>query len=288
MARKSKSVGFKDETGESNMIRFLILVGSLVTFLVAQGRTAERPNIVVIMADDLGLGDVSFHVRTIRKQTPIVETPILNRLAEKSLWFTDGHSATAFCAPTRYAVVSGNKNYRSYAPWGVWSTFGESAFVQGHATLGTVVRDAGYQTGFVGKWHLGGDFHVPETQGIYRGKKNGDLTGRVDMTRMIAGGPKDCGFDYDFTSPCRIQGPIYLLYENQVWSPLTEDSEIFFERRKRDRPLFNLNDSPIETPTTNRIDEPAQAFRVRATRDDYLRIRNSGVRTAPQKLVESE
>ncbi|PAY16884.1 sulfatase [Rhodopirellula sp. SM50] len=210
------------------MTRFLAILAACFVASATSSRADERPNIVVIMADDLGLGDVSFHVRSIQKREPLVETPTLDALAARSLWFTDGHSATALCAPTRYAVMSGNNNYRCYAPWGVWSTFGQSAFKQGHATLGTVVRDAGYQTGFVGKWHLGGDFYVPGSEQIYRGKKNGDLTGKVDMTRMISGGPKDCGFDYDVTTPCGIQGPIYLLYENQVWSPLADDSHIVF------------------------------------------------------------
>ena len=115
-----------------------------------------------------------------------------------------------------------------YAPWGVWSTFGESAFKPNHATLGTVVRDAGYQTGFVGKWHLGGDFYIPGSDVFYRGPKNGDLTGKVDMTQFVSGGPRDCGFEYDFTTPCGIQGPIYLLYENHVWSPIADDSQIIF------------------------------------------------------------
>ncbi|WP_063870283.1 sulfatase family protein, partial [Novipirellula maiorica] len=214
------------------MIRSIIFCCVCLGVIVTRCNAAERPNIVVIMADDLGLGDVSYHVRTIQKQEPLVETPVLDALAAQSLWFTDGHSATALCAPTRYAVMSGNNNYRSYAPWGVWSTFGPSAFNEGHATLGSVVRDAGYQTGFVGKWHLGGDFYVPGSQEIYRGKKDGDLTGKVDMTRMISGGPKDCGFDYDFTTPCGIQGPNYLLYENQVWSPLEDDSKIVFLNRE--------------------------------------------------------
>ena len=123
--------------------------------------TESRPNVVVILADDLGLGDISFYVQTIQNKTPVVETPTLDNLASNSLWFIDGHSATSLCAPTRYAVMSGNNNYRSYAPWGVWSTFGETAFEIGHATLGTVARDAGYKTRFIGKWHLGGDFLIP-------------------------------------------------------------------------------------------------------------------------------
>lgn len=190
------------------------------------GGTARSPNIVFILADDLGLGDVSFHARNIQKKEPLVETPAIDALAAQSLWFTDGHSATSLCAPTRYAVMSGNNNYRSYAPSGVWSTFGQSAFKPGEVTLGSVVRDAGYRTGFIGKWHLGGDFKIPGGDEIYRGKKDGDLTGKVDMSRMVSGGPKDCGFDYDFTTPCGIQGPNYLLYENQVWHPLAKDSRI--------------------------------------------------------------
>ena len=229
-ARQQRRVASRERPGRLRVAAHFSLCFTIawqVAFL-SHAVAADRPNIVVIMADDLGLGDVSFHVRSIQKKQPLVETPTIDALAAKSLWFTDGHSATALCAPTRYAVMSGNNNYRSYAPWGVWSTFGKSAFIEGHATLGTVVRDAGYQTGFVGKWHLGGDFLIPGSTEFYRGKKDGDLTGKVDMTRMVSGGPKDGGFDYDFTTPCGIQGPNYLLYENQVWSPLAADSQIVF------------------------------------------------------------
>ena len=188
----------------------------------------EKPNIVFILADDVGLGDVSFHARNIQKKDPFVETPTIDAMAAQGLWFTDGHSSTALCAPTRYATMSGNNNYRSYAPAGVWSTFAPSAFKQGEATLGTVVRDAGYRTGFIGKWHMGGDFYVPNSKTIYRGPKNGDLTGKVDVTRWAGSGPRYCGFDYDFISPCGVQGPLYLLYENERWHKWAEDSEIVF------------------------------------------------------------
>ncbi|MEJ6562041.1 MAG: sulfatase-like hydrolase/transferase [Akkermansiaceae bacterium] len=192
------------------------------------GVTRSRPNIVLIMADDIGLGDISHHVRTQLKKDPIVETPNLDALARQSLWFTDGHSATALCSPTRYCVMSGNNNYRSYAPWGVWGTFRESPFKKGEVTIGTVTRDAGYHTGFVGKWHLGGDFRDIKTGGIFRSTKRGDIVDQVDVTKMLGGGPKDCGFDYDFTLPCGVQGPVYTAYENQEWYPLRKDSKIIF------------------------------------------------------------
>ena len=111
---------------------FILLVSSLFLFsswsfvgprdsVEAEEPAMEKPNIVFILADDVGLGDVSFHARNITKTAPFVETPNIDALAEQGLWFTDGHSATALCAPTRYAVMSGNNNYRCYSPGGVWS-----------------------------------------------------------------------------------------------------------------------------------------------------------------------
>lgn len=205
----------------------LVALFALVTCLPAFA-TDDRPNIIFVLADDVGLGDVSFHDRNIRQKEPFIETPNIDALAAQGLWFTDGHSSTALCAPTRYCTMSGNNNYRCYAPAGVWSTFAPTAFKEGEVALGTVVRDAGYRTGMIGKWHMGGDFYVPDTKKIFRGAKSGDLTGKVDVTHWAGSGPRYCGFDYDFISPCGVQGPLYLLYENEVWHPWAEDSEIVF------------------------------------------------------------
>ncbi|MGJ8641009.1 MAG: sulfatase family protein [Opitutaceae bacterium] len=218
------------------MIKTLITLSAFIVMSVSQA--SEKPNIVFIMADDLGLGDVSFHARKILKKQPLFETPNIDALAEQGLWFTDGHSATALCAPTRYAVMSGNNNYRCYSPGGVWSTFAPTPFREGEITLGTVVRDAGYHTGMVGKWHMGGDFYQAGSKTkIYRGPKSGDILDKVDVSEWAGSGPKYVGFDYDFISPCGIQGPLYLLYENEKWFPLAQDSEIIF-----------LNDKTAKTP----------------------------------------
>ena len=81
------------------------------------------PNVVLIMADDVGLGDISYHVRNIMELEPAFETPSIDSLARQGMWFTDGHSATALCSPTRYCVMSGNNNYRSHAPMGCLEYF---------------------------------------------------------------------------------------------------------------------------------------------------------------------
>ena len=174
----------------------------------------SQPIIVVIMADERDLVDISFHIRSIQNKVSIVEPTTFDQLASQSLRFTDGHSASALCIPIRYAVMIGNNNYRSYAPWGVWSTFGKSAFKPDHVTLGMVVRDADYHTGFVvnGTWKV--TFIFLEVLLYLSQTKNDDLTGKVDITQLVSGGPRDCGFVNEFNALCGIQGPIYLLYEN--------------------------------------------------------------------------
>ncbi|TWU55591.1 sulfatase family protein [Rubripirellula reticaptiva] len=195
-------------------------------------QATDRPNIVLIMADDLGLGDVNYYQKKFQAKKSLVPTPAMDALAKDGMWFTDAHSATALCSPTRYCVMSGNMNYRSYAPWGVWGSFRESPFKPGEATLGSVAKSAGYATGFVGKWHLGGDFLDSATGEIYRKSERNDPNTTVDMTKMVGGGPPSIGFDYSLTLPCGIQGPSYTVYENGNWLPLKDDSKIIFLDKK--------------------------------------------------------
>ncbi|GLR70699.1 sulfatase-like hydrolase/transferase [Agaribacter marinus] len=111
----------------------------------------QPPNIVVILADDIGVGDISFYRNRFSKRKPVVSTANIDALAQQGVWFADAHSATALCAPTRYAVMTGKNNYRSYAPWGVWGSFQPNAISAEEPTLGNVLKMQGYNTGFIGK-----------------------------------------------------------------------------------------------------------------------------------------
>ncbi len=134
----------------------------------------DRPNIVLIMTDDLGYGDVSAYGAT------TIQTPNIDRLAKEGLRFTDAHSSAATCTPSRYALLTGEYAWRKP---GTGVLPGNAALIvdPGRPTLASVLKGAGYTTGVVGKWHLG------------LGPQGGP-----DWNGDIAPGPNDLGFDYSF------------------------------------------------------------------------------------------
>lgn len=193
---------------------------------------AQKPNIVVILADDVGSGDISFYRNHFMDGKPVFETPNIDALAEGGMWLTDAHSSTSLCAPTRYAIMSGKNNYRSMAPWGVWNSYLEGAIKPGDTTIGTVARDAGYASGFIGKWHLGLSFNRLDGKGYYRGNDEDPNPVPADMMQIASGGPKDLGFTYSYALPTGVQGPLYMAYENEKWAPFTKNSKMICVNRK--------------------------------------------------------
>ncbi|MCP9237703.1 arylsulfatase [Lewinella sp. JB7] len=205
------------------ILTLLLLLTAAV--VLSQPPAPSLPNVVVVLADDIGYGDLSGY-RRLSGLDVVVETPNLDRLMERGLTFTDAHSPTSLCAPSRYAVMTGNNPYRSYAPWGVWGSFQPTPIEPKDMTLGKLMRGAGYHTAFLGKWHLGGDYHVRgDTTKIYRGDRS-KFQRDVDVTRIVGAGPREQGFDYSLTFPAGIQDVPYVVYENQEWLPLTPESRI--------------------------------------------------------------
>lgn len=149
---------------------------ALAALLLAGTRPQTAPpNVVVILADDLGYGDVGCYGAT------KIRTPNIDRLAAGGLRFTDGHSPSATCTPTRYALLTGEYAWRK----GIRILPGDAALIiePGRPTLASVLKKAGYATGVVGKWHLG------------LGK------GNVNWNGCIEPGPLEIGFDYSFLMP---------------------------------------------------------------------------------------
>ncbi len=130
--------------------RCLLVFGAILSFgSTLQAATPEKPNIIVIMADDLGYGDLSCY----RKGATF--TPACNSIAKNGMLFTDAHSNSAVCTPTRYSLLTGRYNWRSYLQNWVLSERMPLLIEEGTDTLPAAMQRAGYETGMVGKWHLG-------------------------------------------------------------------------------------------------------------------------------------
>lgn len=184
----------------------------------------KKPNVIVVLADDIGVGDIS-HYRKMHKGKVVLETPNIDKLANQGVTFTNAHAPASLCATSRYSIMTGNSCYRSPKPWGVWSGYAKSEITKEQVSLGRVMKAADYHTAFLGKWHMGTNFAKKNDPNsvFLMGKKDNF---NVDITKIIAGGPRFHGFDYSLTLPSGIQNEPYAAYENGKWLPLKKGSEI--------------------------------------------------------------
>ncbi|MGB1925298.1 MAG: sulfatase-like hydrolase/transferase, partial [Rubripirellula sp.] len=164
---------------------------------------ATDPNIVIIYADDLGLGDVQCYNPNRGK----IPTPNIDQLAHQGMRFTDGHSSSGVCSPSRYTILTGRYHWRSRLQSGIVSLWGKPLITPDRVTLGSLAKQKGYHTACIGKWHLGWDWPISEanqpffkTTG-YNGKKEMVATAEhrrawnETFSQTIEGGPLAVGFD---------------------------------------------------------------------------------------------
>jgi arylsulfatase A-like enzyme len=168
-----------------------------------KGDAVGKPNVVVILADDLGYGDV----RCYNPQRCKIATPNIDRLASQGLRFTDGHSSSGVCSPSRYALLTGRYHWRTRLQSGIVGVFGEPLIAPDRLTIAGLVKGHGYRTACIGKWHLGWDWPMTEEQrklcAPARGEKPEVTEGHRQawqeiFTKPIAGGPTTRGFDRYF------------------------------------------------------------------------------------------
>lgn len=158
--------------------------------------TEAKPNIILILADDLGYGDVSSYNAESKIQTPHIDS-----LAADGISFTDGHSNSAVCTPTRYGTLTGRYAWRSSLKKGVLFGYSPNLIEPDRITMASFLKKSGYNTACIGKWHLGMNFAKAEG-------------GKWDYTKSIENGPNALGFDYFLGISASLDMPPYALIEN--------------------------------------------------------------------------
>jgi arylsulfatase A len=148
--------------------------------ILAAPKPPRQPNIVLILADDLGFGDVHF----LNPRRGRLATPHLDRLATEGMTFTDAHSGSAVCSPTRYGILTGRYAWRSRLQRGVLGPYDAPLILPGRFTLPLMLKSSGYATACIGKWHLG--WNWPRADG------------KIAFDLAITGGPVMLGFDSYF------------------------------------------------------------------------------------------
>ena len=164
---------------------------------------ARKPNILVILADDLGYGDVQCYNPTRGK----IPTPHLDKLASQGMRFTDGHSSSGVCSPSRYTLLTGRYHWRTRLQTGIVPLWGSPLIAPERLTIGTLAKQHGYRTAAIGKWHLGWDWPIPtDRAALFKEKPKGATLAteaqravwREAFARPIGGGPTTRGFDLYF------------------------------------------------------------------------------------------
>ncbi|MCW1921813.1 arylsulfatase [Luteolibacter arcticus] len=161
---------------------------SLFAILPAALLALEKPNIVILYADDMGYGDLG-----VNNPASKIPTPHLDQLAKEGMRFTDAHSSSGICTPSRYAMLTGRHHWRDFHQ--IAGAFDGSVFKKDQLTLPAMLREKGYATACIGKWHLGFDW-----DGIRKPGSPPKSIRHTDFewTKPFSGGPLDHGFDHYF------------------------------------------------------------------------------------------
>ncbi|WP_370862566.1 sulfatase-like hydrolase/transferase [Parabacteroides faecis] len=186
----------------------LLSLGSMAVLsgCAQQPQEQKKPNIVFIFADDMGYGDVSA-----LNENSKIQTTNIDRIASEGVTFTDVHSSSSVSTPSRYSLLTGRYNWRSDLKSGVLMGYNKALISPDRRTIASVLRDQGYQTACIGKWHLGWDWN-----NIEAGKDS------VDFSKPITNGPTTRGFDYFYGIIASLDMAPYVYVENDMPTALPD------------------------------------------------------------------
>ena len=168
----------------------------------------QKPNIIYILADDMGYGDVSAF-----NEQGKIHTPNIDKLATDGIRFTDAHTTSAVCTPTRYGILTGRYNWRSTLKSGVLTGKSKALIPQSRKTVAKMLQENNYTTAFIGKWHLGWDWALKDEAGNGGEGWDPDDFDNVDFSKPVKNGPNELGFDYSYGHSASLDMAPYVYVE---------------------------------------------------------------------------
>ena len=193
--------------------KLILGIAMLFVFtLKAQTSKNKKPNIIYILADDLGIGDLSVY-----NENSKINTPHLDKLASQGMRFTDAHTSSSVCTPTRYGIITGRYNWRT--PLKQFVTWGTSPMLikDDRFTVADVLQQNGYNTANIGKWHLGLNWTLKDSSKElehYSSVKDKYPIQQLDYTKPLKKGALDLGFDYSYLLAASLNMPPFVYVEN--------------------------------------------------------------------------
>jgi len=245
----------------------ILLAGFGVRAQEAVKTSSESPNVVFILTDDVGYGDIGAYGGKI-------PTPNIDQLATRGMLFTDAHSPAALCAPSRFSLMTGSYPYRNGRPGGSWDANNSSGFsfngdrtrAGRHITVGKIMQQAGYKTAFFGKMHLGATVYN-EAGEVIREK---DKLNTMDFSQGAEDALTEHGFDYWLGLLSGIQHEPYAYFENGKYVPIDPEN---FADNSSTRLLYN----GFYRVSDNGLSEIVEAGKVPARGDEDYDSSQAGI-----------
>jgi arylsulfatase A len=221
-AARRVSVVPRREFAVRSFLSAFALLACAAPFAQAADARADKPNVVVILCDDLGYGDVNCF-----NSGSKIPTPNIDRLAAAGMMFTDANSPSGVCSPTRYGIMTGRYAWRGKLKSGVLGGLSPRLIEPGRLTVAQFLKDNGYHTACVGKWHLGMDWQLkPDGKVTSLGIESREQVFNVEYDKPIKNGPNAVGFDYYFGIAASLDMVPYTFIENdRVRVNPTEDRD---------------------------------------------------------------
>ncbi len=211
----------------------------------------KAPNVIFILADDLGYGDVSCY-----NENSKIQTPNIDKLANNGVRFTNAHTSSAVCTPTRYGILTGRYNWRSTLKEGVLNGYSKALIDADRTTVAGFLKENGYNTAYIGKWHLGWDWSIIGEESPADGNKK--WIPKVDFSQPVKNGPNTRGFDYSYGFCGSLDMPPYVWVENGMPTMVPTEKTVNKDKQgfwregltsddfNHEEVLFHITDKAVE------------------------------------------